>query len=117
MKIIRSIHNIVNKGESVVAVFTRGLNLDINNPDGTGYTGDWVMERNPEFVVIYHRTRDKNIIYKAKIVDIEGPLSEYSPERRHRIHFSNCQELGTTKGNWFEFNGGRTVPPVKYVDK
>ena len=103
-----SINQIITKNEPAVAVFTThdefSLNLNFND-DGTGYTGDWILKKEPnvKVVIIYHRNGDQNNIYKANITSIEDPPTEYEESNRYRINFHNCNSLGQTNKNWSEF--------------
>jgi len=114
---MKSINNILNKGERAVAVFTTHDEWSSNlkfNPDGTGYTGDWVLRKDPnvEVVFIYHRVESGNRIHKAKITSIEGPLAKHK-RKRYRIHFCDSKYLGNTDETWSDF-ADCGANPVKY---
>jgi len=117
---MNSVIEIVGKNERVVAVFTThdkwNSNLNINSND-TGYTGDWIMRKNPnvEVLVIYQRVEGVNNIYKGYITSIEGPLSQYVKSSRFKIHFKKIKLIGVTGSTWPEFaNCGAN--PVRYIN-
>ena len=117
---MESVNEIIEGNERAVAVFTTHEMLSSNlriNGDNTGYTGDWVLRRNPnvDCVVIYHRQDMKNNIYKADITSIEGPLREYPDCNRYKIHFRNLQHCGVTLANWPEF-ADCGANPVRYLN-
>jgi hypothetical protein len=117
---MNTIFDIVKEDESTVAVFSKRDESSANlafNYDRTGYTGNWAIRTNPnvDYVVIYHRTGNKNTIYKARVTAIEGPLVETLPQKRYRIKFSNCKILGTTNHSWPRF-AHCGANPVRYIN-
>lgn len=118
---MNSIYEIINKNESVCAVFTTheewSSNLEIKS-DSTGFTGDWLLGRRRhkfEFVIIYHRPKTENNIYKARVRSVKGPLPQYQPKERFRINFRGFEQLGTTSHNWSEFADCGSNP-VRYFN-
>ncbi len=121
---INSIYDLVEDNERTVAVFTThdewSSNLEINS-NGTGFTGDWVLRRNPsvEYVIIYKRLINKNTvenyIYKGNITSIQGPLSKYIGRSRYIIKFSGLNLCGVTQENWSNF-ADCGANPVRYIN-
>ena len=117
---MNSIFDLIDKDERVISVFTTHDQWSSNlifNKDGTGSTGDWAIRRNPnvETLIIYNRVGSSNNIYKAKIVSIEGPLSNYADKNRYKIHFSSCVSKGVTTSSWSDF-ASCGANPVRYVN-
>jgi hypothetical protein len=62
---MKSIYDLIEPNERVLAVFTTHDEWDSHlnvNPDGTSYTGDWVIRNNPgvERIIIYKRIKKQN---------------------------------------------------------
>ena len=117
---MNTVYEIIEKTERTIALFTTHDEWSSNlvfNSDRTGFTGDWKirLQNNIEIVVIYHRIGGVNNIYKADIVNIEGPLPVHEDTNRYRIHFSNCKNFGTTESNWSVFADTGTNP-VRYLN-
>jgi hypothetical protein len=121
---MKSIYDLIEPSERVLAVFTTHVELDSNlkiNSDGTGYTGDWVIRKNPgvDRIIIYKRNKNRiseeNILYKGRISSIEGPLSRYLDKKRYRIHFYQLKEIGSTNEKWSAFADCGTNP-VRYFN-
>lgn len=117
---MKSIYEIIAQDEKVISVFTthEEWNSSLHfKDDGTGFTGDWAIRKNPdvESIVIYHRYQSQNNIYKCHITSIEGPLSKYQGSKRYKIHFENYELLGSTKVSWSVF-ADCGANPVRYLN-
>lgn len=103
--------SLLKAGQTAVAVFTRGRNLNLN-ADGTGTTGNWKVrgDLDVDKVIIYHR-RDQysNEIYLA---DFDGVTE--AGEGRRTIHFVNASLKDSTEKTWSEF-AEASQNPVKYI--
>ena len=74
---IESIYDVLPSTGTALAVFTRGMHLQIE-ADGTGQSGNWRIDPNREFdyLIIYERDEDEmgsasNKVYVAEPVGIE----------------------------------------------
>ncbi len=122
---MKSIYDLIESNERVLAVFTTHVELDshlkINQEEKNGYTGDWVIRKNPavDRLIIYKRTKgrdgEENRLYKGRISNIEGPLDLYPDKKRYRIHFYELEEVGTTNEKWSAFADCGTNP-VRYFN-
>jgi hypothetical protein len=112
--------DLLDPGESAIALFTKGLRLVEINSDGSGSSGNWVT--NPG----HHETPNKVIIYDRVLgrIPLESHiyLGDYvgaanSPERgRLVIRFQNLTQVGTTNQNWSHF-ADAGANPVRYLSK
>ena len=103
--------SLLEAGQTAVAVFTKGSNLNLN-ADGTGTTGDWKVrgDLDVDKVIIYHRRdQDSNEIYLA---DFDGVTE--AGEGRRTIHFVNAMLKDSTGKSWKEF-AATGQSPVKYI--
>ena len=111
------INEVINRSQSAIAVFTRGMHLEIRS-NNTGYSGNWVVDPDKEIDKIVLYKRDENVtppvneIMMADYVWGEGPLEG---GRRYRIHFKNLEKIGVTDCNWKEFTDGG-ANPVQYFN-
>lgn len=101
--------SLLKRGESAVVVFTHGKYLNLKR-DGSGSTGNWVINKNRQIkkVVIYERTKTGNEIYVASPTSI----TDSRDPGRSVIQFANLRYFGKTYFNWPEFSGSRN--PVRY---
>jgi hypothetical protein len=103
---IEKAKDLVKFGEKAVVLFTRGPHLVIN-PDGTGSTGNWVINEDTlngiDKVIIYKRDEinGKNVVFLGDYQNC-NPSDE---PRRLILTFTNMQEAGLTHSNWIEFGG------------
>lgn len=101
--------SLLKRGENAVVVFTHGKYLSLKR-DGSGSTGNWVINKNRRIkkVVIYERTKTGNEIYIARPTSISGSRDP----GRYVIKFADMRYFGNTYFNWPEFSGSRN--PVRY---
>lgn len=109
--------DLLDVGQTALCLFTRGLNLQINQQDGTGSTGAWKVGVNRQFdtVILCHRQGNDshdNIVFEAQCTDYEGP----NAEGRYILHLARIKNLGSTASNWIRFAGGGQNP-VRYFTK
>ena len=108
------LRELIRKGETAVAVMTRGDYLDLDYSKSCGRTGIWVVDRtrveNTNKVVVYLRSGGRNNILMGDIMNVFPDATE--PDR-FWIHFNNLVNKGYTPFNWSEFaeTGSR---PVRY---
>ena len=101
---------LLRANHTAIAVFTKGPKFHLN-PDGSGSTGDWVIDPKLDVdkVIVYQRKEDTNEVYVA---DYDG-LSP-AGERRHKIHFLNARLVDSTDKPWTEF-AGPGQNPIRYI--
>jgi hypothetical protein len=106
-------------GQTAIVVFTEGLNLTIR-PDGTGASGNWIINtlRRTDKIIIYRRdTKDTRIINEILIGQhngVSGPTPD--DDRRYIVAFIDLKSLGTTNMNWSEFAETGSAP-VRYLTR
>lgn len=111
---------LLKSGEFAIVIFTDRRDFK-RNRDGSGQTGNWVIDpkRTFEKVIIYRRDKlsGKNEVYVATPVDVVGPTrSTKSKQHRHAINLSSVKLEGTTSEKWFSF--AQTGPnPIRYLTK
>ena len=104
---------LLRPGEVGLVLFTEGANLTIN-PDGSGSTGDWVVDprRRVDWIIMYRREAGNpadNELLMARSGDFEGPRGD-----RYLINLRDVKRVGSTNVNWREFAGGWNNP-VRYI--
>lgn len=102
--------SLLKRGENAIAIFTHGKYL-IKNQDGSGSTGNWVIDQNRKCskVVIYNRTLHGNQVYVAK----RTAVTPSKKAGRSVIELADIQYFGTTYFNWPQFSGSRN--PIRYL--
>jgi len=106
-------------GEKALVVFTHGLNLKIR-PDGTGTSGNWIIDprRRADKIIIYRRNTSDiettNEIFIGQQNGISGPTPD--DDRRYIVAFIDLKRVGTTDMNWKEFAETGSAP-VRYLWK
>lgn len=108
-----SAEQILRPGEVGLFIFTDGTNLTIN-PDGTGETGNWVVDlrRRVVCVIIYKRDTanpSHNDLFIAQSGDFDGPRDD-----RYLINLRDIKHLGNTDVNWSEFASTGAMP-IRYI--
>lgn len=108
-----SADQLLRPGEVGLFIFTDGANLTINQ-DGSGSTGDWVVDprRRVDWVVIYKRASNnpsRNELLLARSGDLEGPRAE-----RYLINLRDIKSVGYTDVNWHEFASAGNNP-IRYI--
>ncbi len=103
MKEILTARQLLSTEQSAIVVFTRGNHFKIK-PDGSGSTGNWVInsKHETENVIIYRRKADTNEIYMA---DFAGLIHSTEPNKKV-ILLRNICCVGMTSSNWFKFCRG-----------
>jgi len=108
--------DLVKRGESAVAIFTRGGHFE-HDPDGSGYTGNWVInpQKKLDKVVIYKRDAagTRHEVYVGTPVEI----IDSEQEGRRQIKMVDIRLAGTTTHNWNEFTETKhgSINPIKYI--
>jgi hypothetical protein len=105
--------DLIEEGQSAVAVFTSGRKLEINS-DSSGSTGNWVVrgDLDVDRVIIYHRREaGDNEVYLATY---DGLTRAPDEPARSRIKSTNAHSVGVTENNWKEF-AGPGQNPVRYI--
>ena len=95
--------DLLDPGESAIALRTDGRYLKIRNPDGSGSSGNWKISatRPANKVIIYLQLQNQvgADIYVANYVDTVG-----SPDPPRRIlYFQDAELIGSTDRNWKTF--------------
>src|SRR5262249_23078430 len=111
---VESLLDVLNPGETALAVFTDGHNLQFN-ADGTGTSGNWVADpaRVVARFVIYLRHGPAGDLAQVHRADFVG--TAISPEPgRIVVNFENAQQVAVTRASWPEF-ADTGANPVRYV--
>lgn len=112
---IDSVFNVLSAGDTAIVIFTRNRQLHIL-PDGTGFTGSWVLNpaRVYSRVVIYNRDDAHDAggdVSVAEHVDTRAA----EEEGRFTVRFRNAERRGRTERDWKDFaNTGQN--PIRYVE-
>ena len=115
MKNFAKARDVINRNESAVVVFTKGIHLNFDS-SGNGESGKWVL--NPikletvDKVIIYLRDESKKVnkIYSAHY----SSYRKSDVPRRYFILFSKIEEVGRTLSNWMDF-AESDQNPVSYI--
>jgi hypothetical protein len=100
MKELESLREVLQPGESALAVFTDGRHFQLY-PDGTGTSGNW-KTRPPH-------TIDRFVVAQVYCADFIGTTP--SPEAgRVVVQFRNARQLGITRQSWPKFADTGTNP-------
>jgi hypothetical protein len=116
MEEVGSLLDLLQPGESALAVLTDGRNLKLNG-DGSGSSGNWVIDpaRQVDRFVIYYReggAGDTARLYRGDYVGA-GP----SPEAgRSVVTFEGAEQVGVTRLSWPEF-ADTGANPVRYISR
>ncbi len=106
-------------GETAIVVFTDGLNLTIQ-PDGTGTSGNWIINphRQADKIIIYRRDTKNTQIINEILIERHNGVSGPTPDdnRRYIVAFIDLKSHGTTNTNWREFAETGSAP-VRYLTK
>lgn len=119
-RLIDMARELLKSGESAIVIFTDGRDFN-RNRDGSGQTGNWVIDpkRLFEKVIVYRRDKvfGKNEVYAATPVGVIGPIHlTKSKQDRYAIKLSSVKLEGTTSEKWFSF--AQTGPnPIRYLTK
>ncbi len=102
MSLVKAV-DLVDPWDKTVAIFTHGRNMKIN-PDGTGYSGKWVISEErlegTKKVILYLRNEGgENQLYVGNYI---GNHQSDEP-RRLVVNFSGLKPVGTTDLNWLRF--------------
>jgi len=106
-------------GETAIVLFTDGRNLTIR-PDGTGASGNWIINprRPTDKIIIYRRdttdTRITNEIFIGQHNGVSGPTP--GDDRRYIVAFIDLKSAGITDMNWSEFAETGSAP-VRYLKR
>jgi hypothetical protein len=110
-----SVFDVLEAGETAIVIFTRERQL-VLRPDGTGYTGNWVVDLRRAYsrVVIYNR--DKTEDAGGDVILATHVSTQASNEAgRCVVHFRDAVRRGRTAISWKEFaDTGQN--PVRYVE-
>ncbi len=113
---IMNAREVIKAGESAVALFTRGAHFVLHQ-DGSGYTGNWVIDSNRRVdkIIIYQRdTKDnQHKVYVGEPVEI----IESGEKGRRQIKMADVRFVGTTTCNWNDFTETKhgAINPIKYI--
>lgn len=101
--------SLLKRGENAIVIFTYGKYFH-KLQDGTGSTGNWVIDENRKTnqVIIYNRTERGNEVYVAK----RAALTPSKQAGRFVINLHHIQYFGCTYFNWLQFSGSRN--PIRY---
>ncbi len=101
--------SLLKRGQAALVIFTHGKYFR-RNRDGTGSTGNWVVDENRKCnqVVIYNRTERGNQVFVAR----RKGVVPSKVEGRSVIELANIKYYGTTYFNWPQFAGSRN--PIRY---
>jgi hypothetical protein len=113
---LRSLADLLIPGESALAVFTHGQHFSLN-PDGTGTSGNWVMdpERRVDRFIVYSRTGPAGRpaeVYRTVFV---GAAESVEPGR-FVVNFRGAELVGVTHESWPRF-ADTGVNPVRYFTR
>jgi hypothetical protein len=113
---LRSVTDLLVPGESALAVFTHGQLLSLN-PDGTGSSGNWVIdpERRVDRFIVYSRSGPVGMpagVYRAEFVG----AAESAEPGRFVVNFRGVELVGVTRESWPEF-ADTGVNPVRYITR
>jgi hypothetical protein len=111
--------NLLKKGETAVVIFTKDIQF-FRKPDGTGSSGNWIMNRHriADRVILYCRKHPRSTadIYLADFVpptnttDCYGNPVPPNESPRVVVHFAGCSHVGQTRKNWYQFADTGTNP-------
>lgn len=118
MKKIRYLTDVLQKGETAIAIFTDNRypeRLKIRPGQKMSSSGNWRVNLNRKFkkVVIYSRHDGKNEMIigdYAKTVEIKDP----EKGKRFVIYFQNAHIIGDVDSTWSEFANCGSCP-IRYV--
>ena len=111
---IDSMLDMLGAGDTAIVIFTRNRHLFLR-PDGTGYTGNWVIDPQRKYarVVIYNRDDGANAggdVIVATHVDTRGT----EEPGRYAVYFRDVVLRGKTEKDWKEFaDTGQN--PIRYA--
>jgi hypothetical protein len=117
--------NLLKPSEKAIVLFTRGLYFDIDEADGSGWSGYWSTKPYRHLpldkVIIYNRpqgsAQSEAEVYLADYADALRSTEEpWRSEGRVVVYFRNATQEGTTDRNWYEFADTGTFP-VRYLRK
>jgi hypothetical protein len=103
--------DLVGKGQSASAVFTRGRNFRIDRDGGS--TGNWRLNprraERADWIVVYLRGKGGCALWRGR----NAGLSKRG--QRHKVKLAELQLVGYTDANWHQFSGGRKE--VRYLTR
>lgn len=109
-----SADQLLRPGEVGLFIFTEGASLTIG-ADGTGSTGDWVVDprRRVDWIIIYKRGSDRtnNELWMARPGDYESARGD-----RYAIGLRHVQLIGATDANWSQFASAGNNP-IRYISR
>ena len=113
MNTIINVQQLLTKGQSALAIFTRGGHFHLNEDDKTGSSGNWVIRPDVmcDKVIIYLRQSESNRVYIADFVSTR--LS--NEDKRQVVLFRNTHLAGITASNWRQFANGSQQPAQRIV--
>jgi hypothetical protein len=114
MNEVRSLLDLLQPGESGLAVFTHGRHFQLNS-DGTGTSGNWVADstRVVDRFVVYLRDGRAGVIARVFRADFAGAAP--SPEAgRIVVSFRSAKQVGVTRASWPKF-AHTGANPVRYI--
>ena len=100
---LQSAFDLLRPGQTGLFICTDGRNLRINEGDGTGHTGWWVLNPGRPFdrVFVFRRGEDGSSpseVFSGRCVRFERPEA-----RRYRLHLEGMRSEGTTRSSWSAF--------------
>lgn len=108
-----SADQLLRPGEVALFIFTDGTELKVD-ANGTGSTGDWVLDpkRGFDWVFIYRRGRRDEI---AELIMARRGDMEERADGRFLVNLREVKSVGSTRANWHEFAGAPTNNPIRYI--
>lgn len=104
---------LLRPGESGLFIFTHGDCFEIDESDGSGYTGWWNVNvlRTVDWIFIYYKPEEGiNELYMARCGDLRGP----NKDGKYRINLRDAKLVGYADVNWVDFGGG-TGRAIRYI--
>lgn len=113
---LQSVIELLEPGESALVVFTHGQHFNLD-PDGTGSSGDWVIDpdRHVDRFIVYSRRGPAGgpaEVYRAEFVS----AAESAKPGRFVVNFSGAELVGVTRESWPQF-ADTGVNPVRYITR
>ena len=109
--IINDVSNVLIPGQSAIAVFTKGMNLNLRQ-GGISESGIWKVNefRRVDKIIVYFRHDNLNEI----IIGDHYDTIPSNVRNRFYLRFQNSHTAGFTSSNWKEFavTGSH---PVRYI--
>ena len=117
MEEVASLLDLLQAGESALAVLTDGRNLKLKR-DGSGTSGYWVIDpaRQVDRFIIYCReggAGDTAQLYRGDYVSTEPSTEDAG---RYAVTFEGAKQVGVTRLTWPKF-ADTGSNPVRYISR